>query len=94
MSELINRTKLTVIEWKMAIFWFCLFSLNALGSSIMAALTGAVWNELDSQSKFMIVIAVMVNWTGTIMAFISKQANRIHQTGNLLPAEDTTILGK
>jgi hypothetical protein len=89
MSAIITNTKTAAIEYRMAIFWFVLFSLNSLGTSILASLTGANWAELDGQSKFMIVMAVLVNWTGTIMAFISKQSARIKQTGEILPSNDT-----
>lgn len=78
----------------MAIFWFILFSCNALGTDIMVALTGAVWANMDGQTRFMIKVAIFVNWSGTIMAFISKQANRIKKTGEFFPESDTTFVGK
>lgn len=65
------------LAWKMAIVYFCLFSINALGTSIMSALIGAKWETLDSQQKFMIGVGVLTNWTGLIMAFFSKSAQKI-----------------
>lgn len=94
MSELINKTRLAAVEFRMTIFWFILFSLNALGTSVLASLTGTDWATLDPQSKFMIVVAVLVNWTGTIMAFVSKQAGRIKQTGQIFPTGDTQFFTK
>ena len=88
MSNIINKA----LEWKMAAVWFALFSLNSLGTSVMASLTGAEWSQLDGQSKFMICVAVFVNWTGTITAFISKAGSRIQQGQPLFPTGDTQFL--
>lgn len=84
MSTFITQAK----AWKFAIFWFVLFSVNALCTSVMAALTGADWATLDPQSKFMICVAILGNWTGTIMAFMSKAAKKI-ESGQL-PFDDGT----
>ncbi len=75
-------------EFRLAIFWFLLFSLNALGTCILASLTGTKWAELDTQNRWMIFIAVFVNWSGTIMAFISKTSARVKKTGQIWTNED------
>jgi hypothetical protein len=90
MSDMIKNAKAMMWEWRVAAFWFFLFSVNTLFTSITAALVGTDWATLDAQSKFMIFIAVAGNWTGTIMAFISKQAGRIQKTGLPFPAPDET----
>lgn len=72
MSELTTKAANGVYANKSAIFWFLLFSINALCTSIGGALTGAQWNTLDAQSHLMIFIAVLGNWTGTIMAFFKS----------------------
>ena len=51
MSELVQNTRVKIWEFRMAILWFCLFSINALCSCMIAALTGAKWETLDFQSK-------------------------------------------
>ena len=96
MSDMIESTRVKIWEFRMAIMWFFLFSVNALCSCMIAALTGAKWHELDAQSKFMIVVAITGNWTGTIMAFVSKQAQRIQKSGLPFPqiGDDTTFVTK
>ena len=70
---------------RIALLWFALFSLNSLGTAITAALVGADWATLDAQGRLMIYVAVTVNWTGTVMAFLSKEVSRIKQTGEIIP---------
>lgn len=96
MPDSIKNAGTNIWEFRMAIFWFILFSTNALGTAVIASLTGTDWETLDPQDKFMICVAVFVNWTGTIMAFMSKQAGRIKQTGQIFPigTGDTQIITK
>jgi len=88
MNSIINATR----AWKLAILWFVLFSINALGTSIMASLVGTTWSQLDTLGKWMIVVAVIVNWTGTIMAFLSKAARKIDGLDTF--TNDTTFISK
>lgn len=76
---MIEKIKLTAMEYKMAVFWFILFSVNSLCTSITASMAGSVWGNLDPQSKFTIIVAIVGNWTGTIMAYLSKQSQRTKQ---------------
>lgn len=92
MSDNVKSAGATIWEWRMAIFWFCLFSVNTLCTSITAALVGADWAQLDTQSKLMIVIAVIGNWTGAIMAFVSKQAQKIQKGELPIPTGETAFL--
>lgn len=71
----VNATR-HIWAYRLAILWFCLFSVNSLGTVIIAALQGAVWAQLSTQAKFLIITAIVSNWTGTIMAYVSKQAKR------------------
>lgn len=96
MNNAIKQASSSLWEWRIAIFWLCLFSFNALGTSLLAALTGANWSQMDMQTKVMIGISVFVNWSGTMMAFISKQAGRIKTTGEVFPIGqgDTQVFTK
>ncbi|MDE2101569.1 MAG: hypothetical protein KGL39_30265 [Patescibacteria group bacterium] len=94
MSELVQKSKSTIWEWRLAIIWFCLFSLYSLITSMLASLTGAKWDTLDGQAKFLIILAILANWLGTIMAFVSNAAKRIKQTGDPFPAGDTQFFPK
>jgi hypothetical protein len=89
-----NNKTLIQKAWgfRLAVVWFILFSLVALSTAIYGSLTGAQWSELDGQSKFMICLAVFANWGGTMMAFISKQAKKIEEGGDLF--RDTGFLKK
>jgi hypothetical protein len=88
MPEFVEAARLKIIECRIAVFWFFLFSVNALCSALMIALANVTWGALDGQGKFMIVVALAWNWTNTIMAFISNSARRIKQTGELFPSTD------
>jgi len=87
MPEIISAARLKLIEYRMAVFWFCLFSINSLCSAVLLALTNAVWADMDGQSRFLVVVGVIFNWTNIIMAFISNSARRIKETGELFPSE-------
>lgn len=60
---------------------FCLFSLNSLGTSIIASLMGTNWDTITGQQKFEIIVAILVNWTGMIMAFFSKATQKVQKDG-------------
>ena len=77
-------------EWRVAIVLFVLVSINSLCMITLAALAGCTWVELDPQARFMIYIAILGNWTGTIVALITKQAARIKKTGEILPDDGGT----
>jgi hypothetical protein len=79
----------SLIEFRMAIIYFALFSLSAICSALMMSLANVTWSTLDGQGKFMIVVATVWNWATTTMAFVSKQATRIKQTGSIFPDGDT-----
>jgi hypothetical protein len=79
-------------EMRLAAFWFILFSINSLCTCVLAASSGCVWNQLDTQSKWTVVIAVAANWTNAIMAYVSKAAKKI-ESGQL-PFDDTTFIPK
>lgn len=74
MKALLTQAKLNFVQYWIAGVWFVLFSLNALATSIIAALTGAKWDQISGQEKFLICVAIFANWSGVIMAFMSKAA--------------------
>lgn len=75
-DEAVNNAGRHIWAYRLAFLWCFLFSANALGAAMIAALTGAEWSALTTQKKIMIGVAIMVNWTGTMMAFVSKAAKR------------------
>jgi len=72
----------------MSVFWFVLFSINSLGSCIIAASAGSVWANLGTQEKFTVIVAVITNWTGVIMAYIKQAAKKI-ESGEIPIGDDT-----
>lgn len=79
-----NKTLSNAWGYRVAILWFVLFSINTLGTSITVALVGSDWAALDSQSKFMICTSILTNWTGSIIAFVSKAAKKVEDGANPL----------
>lgn len=86
-----DATKSALIEFRMAILYGTLYSIGSLIGSILTALQGTTWVMLDSQAKFMIVMAITGSWITTILAFISKQSSRIKKTGEIFPTDDSDI---
>lgn len=85
MSEIVEKTKVNMWEFRMAIAYFILFSIGALCTAIMASLVNSDWSAMNTQSKFLMFVAIIGSWVNTIMAFVSKQAGRIKKTGEFFP---------
>lgn len=79
LPQFTDTAKIKLLEWRMAILWFVLFSVNSLCSCVVAAMAGSVWSSLGTQEKFTMVVAILGNWTGTIMALFSKAAKKVDQ---------------
>ena len=76
--------KNVVWAYRIAICWFFVFSLNALATAILAASIGTMWADLHYQDRFEIVLAIIVNYTGTMMAFMSKAAKKVEDGGSIV----------
>jgi hypothetical protein len=68
-----------VSTYKMAFFYGGLFSLNALTASIVASFLNVNWSQLSGTEQFLIVVLVIQNWTGTMLAFMNKTMSRVEQ---------------
>lgn len=73
-----NLTKLALV-YKMAILIGVMFSFNALATAIVASFMNTDWNQLNATSKFLLVIVVLQNWTGTMLAYFNKTLSRVEQ---------------
>ena len=71
--------KENIIKYRLAIFYGVLFSFNALASAITASFLNVEWDSLSGTSKFLLIIVVAQNWTGTMLAFMSKTIARLDQ---------------
>jgi hypothetical protein len=81
------------VTFRLAALWGTLYSLNALGTCIMVALQNAKWVEMPAQAKMLLIIGIAVNWTGTLMAFISKTVARL-ESGKEPPTNGTDLFTK
>lgn len=79
---------------KMQIAWFCFFTLVSLGSALDTALTGAQWDQIDNQTKFMICLGVFVSWGTTMMALFSKAMARVKDGGQPFEDDDSATTTK
>lgn len=77
----------------LTIVWFILFSINCLCSSIIGAVTGKYWSQIDPQDRFVIVVSITMNWTGMIMAFLYQAVQRVKHGGNpLIDVDESTTV--
>ena len=76
---------------KLAILYFVLFSVNALAMCFIAAFTGVDWDDLSTTQKAVVISAMVANWTGTILAFLSKVMGRLGAGKPLIDPNDVTV---
>lgn len=69
-----NRARL---YWAGVILYFALFSFNAWATSVMDALVGVKWDAITGQERFLIVVAILANWTGLVLVFVQKGMARL-----------------
>ena len=69
-----KRVKLAFI-----VAYIAFFTLNSLGTAIIVALTAADWSSMIPQMKFLVVVGVFLNWSGTMLAFLNKSASNLSQ---------------
>lgn len=75
MPNLVQKAAL----YKMVILMAILFSINALASAILASFLNVDWSALSTTSKWLILVVIVQNWTGTLMAFFNKTLSRVEQ---------------
>ncbi len=78
-QQFAGEAKIKVLEWYMAVCWFVLFTINALCTAILASLVNSDWDNMNHQSKFLMVVAVLGSWANTMLAFFSKAAKKVEQ---------------
>lgn len=67
------------LPYKMAILIGILFSINALATAIVLSFMNVSWSQLDPTSKFILIVGILQNWTGTMLAFFNKSLSRVEQ---------------
>ena len=75
----------------MAILYCILFSINSLLTTLIASLVNADWDAMNGQSKLLLYFVVGANWTGTMLAFMSKNSKKL-EDGDLPDDTTTTVV--
>jgi hypothetical protein len=91
-QQLLPKAKASKLYWWAILLYFALFSFNALATAVTAALIGVKWEQLTTQEKIMICIAVSANWTGLITVFIQRSVGRIISGRPPIETGDTKYL--
>ena len=89
-TDVLSAAKVKVLEWYMACIWFVLFSIGALCTAILASLVNSDWDNMNHQSKFLMVVAIVGSWTNTMLAFFSKAAKKVER--QIMPDDGTQFV--
>lgn len=76
-AELVSATAKTLVFHRIVIAVVVLLSVNSLALTILGCLAGVKWAEADMQTKFMIVVSVIGNWTGILLAIFRQALAKI-----------------
>jgi hypothetical protein len=90
----LDKQHQTRLYWWGIILYFALFSFNALATSTLAAFVGSKWQQLTGQDKFMIIVAIMANWTGLVLVFVQRSMGRIVSGKPPIETGDTGRISK
>lgn len=85
------------VKWeiRLAIITGCLFTFNSLGTCVMVGLGNSVWATMTLQSKFVMLVGIFVNWSGTMMAWMNRAISDLRRGRlPLPPGSDTSLLTK
>lgn len=72
MKKLWDQTKLNVMVWKLAYARAILYTFSILINSFITANATVVWQNLDTFSRFMIILGCIGSWCTTMIAFLDK----------------------
>lgn len=72
MKDALANASATVVLYRLAIARFCLFFIVTLCSSIMTALAGTLWHQVDNQTRFLIVTSIAGTLCSNVMAFLDQ----------------------
>lgn len=87
------------MKWEiaLAIITGLFFTASSLGTCIMVGLGNSVWATMSGQSKFLMVVGIFVNWSGTMTAWINRAISDLRKGKLPLPpgsSSDTSMLTK
>lgn len=82
-----SQLKQTAMLYKMVIVYILLFSVNSLCSATVASFLNVNWSALSTTAKFLVVIVILQNWTGVLLAFFNKSIQRAEQGKPIIPPD-------
>ena len=82
------------VTLQMAVAFAILFSLQSLCTCIVAAFVNTSWDEMSTFKHVMVCIAILGNWTTTLMAFLSKTMARLEAGKPPIDSGDTTMIAR
>ena len=84
----------TVWSYRIAIAYGFLFSVGALCTSFVSAFTGIDWSDLTGTQRSVVIAAMIANWTGVILAYLSKTMSRLEAGKPPIETGDTAHIVK
>lgn len=85
----------TVWEIRLACITGFFFTANSLGSCIMIGLGTSVWSTMTAQNRFVMIVGIFVNWSGTMIAWMNRAISDLRKGRiPLPPGSDTSMLTK
>lgn len=81
MTTLELMRKIAVI---LTILWGLFFSMGALGSAILIALTGNKWAAMSQQEHFVLCVGIFLNWSVVMQAFFNRAVHNLRK-GDWIP---------
>lgn len=65
------------IAFRVGLAFLVLFSINSLCTSTIGALSGMDWATANTQTKLIVCIAIVGNWTAVLLAFFRDAIAKI-----------------
>lgn len=65
------------LEMRLTILVFVLLSMNALGTCILTGFTNASWDEMGTDRRVLLGVAIFTNWSGMMIAFVNRNFARL-----------------
>ena len=88
-----DRAWTQLIIWKLAIIRLLIYSIYVAGVGYLGAMGNQTWASLDGDSRFKLLLGIMLGVIGVWLAFLDKSIANI-QKGNPNPPNDNDGTGR
>jgi hypothetical protein len=75
-STMSLKRKIQLI-WVVNALMILFFTVNSLGTCVIAALMGKNWSLLTRSEQMLIIVVIMVNWSSMMMAFLNRSITHL-----------------